>query len=74
MPASARVLRRPVPNQLDTLVIRGAVANRRLRGLVRLRRIFRTDAPRWPHRAAVRYAPARPANEIAPTGQSMSAD
>ena len=46
MSAPARVLLWPVPNQLGSWVIRTAVANRRLRGRQRLRRIFRTDGAR----------------------------
>ena len=61
MAASAWAIRAPAPNQLGRWVIRAAVANQRLRGSVRLRRIFRTDAPRWPHRAAARHAPPQPA-------------
>ena len=61
-PASAWVARAPVHNQLGNRVIRASVANRCLRGRQRLRCIFRTDAPRWPHRAAARHAPAQPLN------------
>ncbi len=60
-PASAWVARAPVHNQLGNRVIRASVANRCLRGRQRLRCIFRTDAPRWPHRAAARHAPPQPA-------------
>ena len=41
MAASARVVRTPAPNHLRGRVIRSAVANQRLRGSERLRRIFR---------------------------------
>jgi len=47
----------PAPNQLGIRVLRTAAANQRLRGPARLRCIFRTNAPRWPHRAAARHAP-----------------
>ena len=46
MAAPARVIRTPAPNQLGRRAIRAPVANRRLRGSVRLRCIFRTDAAR----------------------------
>ena len=59
MPAPARVVWPPVPNQLGNRVIRSAVANQCLRGRQRLRCIFRTDAPRWPNRATGRHAPAQ---------------
>jgi hypothetical protein len=52
------MMRKPVHNQLGIRVIRGTVAKRRLRGPPRLRCIFRTDASRWPHRAAGRYGAA----------------
>jgi len=61
MAAPARVIRTPAPNQLGERAIRAPVANQRLRGSVRLRCIFRTHAPRWPHRAAARRASAPPA-------------
>ena len=51
MPASARVIRTPVPNQLGRRVTRATVPNERLRGRVRLRHIFRPSAARCPHRA-----------------------
>ena len=57
--APARVARAPAHNQLGRRAIRGPVANQRLRGSERLRCIFRPDAPRWPHRAAARRAPAQ---------------
>ena len=61
MAAPAWVARAPVHNQLGNRVIRASVANRCLRGRQRLRCIFRTYAPRWPHRAAARHAPPQPA-------------
>jgi hypothetical protein len=49
-PAPARAIRGPVRHQLVSRIIRAAVANQRLRGRERLRRIFAL-ALRWPHRA-----------------------
>jgi hypothetical protein len=62
MPAAARVIREPVRNQLGGRPIRASVANQRLRGQERLRRIFELTLSRWPHRAGrptwlVRHAP-----------------
>ena len=62
MAAPVWLIRRPVPNQLGGRVSRTSVANQRLRGSARLRRIFRPDAARWPNRAGARYAPAQPRN------------
>ena len=66
IPASARVIRKPATNQLGTRAIRIAVANQCLRGSERLRCTFRTHAAAWPHRAAARYAPAHPADQMSP--------
>jgi hypothetical protein len=54
----------PVRNQLGGGLIRASVANQRLRGRERLRRIFALTLSRWPHRAGrptglVRRAPHR---------------
>ena len=57
MAAPARVIPQPAPNQLGVQDYQTVVANQRLRGSPRLRRIFRTDAPRWPNCAAARHAP-----------------
>jgi hypothetical protein len=61
-PLQARAIQEPVPNQLDSRVKRASVANQRLRGQKRLRRIFALTLSRWPHRAGrptwlVRHAP-----------------
>jgi hypothetical protein len=52
MAAAAAVVRTFVNNRLGIVVFRRQEANQRRCGSARLRRIFRTDAARWPHRAA----------------------
>ena len=48
-----------MPHQLGVRVFRTSVAKQRLRGPERLRRIFRTDDARWPHRVGCDVASPR---------------
>jgi len=58
VPAPARVIRKPAPNQLGVRVIRAAVANQRLRRPKRLRAVLPSDACRAAHRSARPDPPA----------------